>query len=279
MKRAISLVLSLLLTTFAQAEEVKYLFKAPENQREAAIKQEMEVLFPVDNVIKMLNDVFVMPRGLTIAIGGESGPAYDMEANEITIPYGFVEEVRGVFTQNKYQDTGVSVQEASMDVMLYVLLHEIAHAMIRMYDFPTLAGREENAADELTTVLLLEFFDDGTEVVISAADLVDMRSRTKQETPAEDFWERHDFLNEPRYYRSICNVYGSNPKEYPELLEGTGITQKGAQVCIDEYKKLVNDWTFLLGPYIKPAPEQPASAESTASSEEGTPQGHLHSTP
>lgn len=262
MQRALAFFVSLMLTFAANAEDaVSFRYKAPESQKEAAIKGELEVLLPVDNVVRMLNDVFIMPRPLSIIIGGDEGPLYDMESNEILLPYRFINETKAFFTQHNYQETGVGVQDATMDVMLYVLLHQIAHAMISLYDYPTLVGREETAADELTTVLLLEFFDDGTEVVISAADLVDMRSRTKNGAADEDFWEGHYLLGEPRYYRSLCNVYGSNPKEYPELLEGTGITQEGAKVCVDEYQKLVTDWSFLLGPYIKDQPEQPAETE------------------
>lgn len=262
----------------ANAENaVSFRYLAAESRKEAAIKEELEVLLPVDNVVRMMNDVFIMPRSLSIVIGGDEGPVYDRESNEILLPYRFVKETKEFFTQHNYQETGVGVQDAAMDVVLYVLLHEIAHAMISLYDYPTLIGREEAAADELTTVLLLEFFDDGTEVVISAADLVDIRSRAKNGAGEEDFWDRHDLLGEPRYYRTLCNVYGSNPKEYPELLEGTGITQTGAKVCVDEYQKLVNDWTFLLDPYIKPQAEQPAEGDPDPEAQE--PQAVPHSHP
>ena len=281
MKRVIGFFLALVLASAADAENaVRFVYKEPESRRDAAIKQEMEVLLPVDNVVRMLNDVFVIPRPLTIILGGDEGPSHDLESNEILLPYRFAGEVKDFFKQHNYQETGVGIQDAAMDVTLYVLLHEIAHAMIGMFDYPTLSGREENAADELTTVLLLEFFDDGTEVVISAADLVDLRSKVEKGAAKEDFWDRHDFLGEPRYYRTLCYVYGSNPKEYPELLEGTGITKQGAQVCINDYKKLTNDWSFMLGPYIKPGPEQPAGADATESDPESkAPQTAPHSHP
>ncbi len=131
---------------------------------------------------------------------------------------------------------------------MHTLFHELAHALISIYELPVI-GKEEDAADGLASVLLIEFFEDGQEIAISAADLFDLESDDK-EIFEDDFWNEHS-LDAQRFYSTLCHVYGSEPEKYGYLVEQSAFSEERAELCIEEYEILSSSWFGLLKPYIK----------------------------
>ncbi|MCW9016846.1 MAG: DUF4344 domain-containing metallopeptidase, partial [Kangiellaceae bacterium] len=171
----------------------------------------------VSAVINLINHSFNLPQKLKFTFGGDDGPLYDSTNNEIIIPYFFIEEVKQRFTKAKYSETGVNEKQATMDSLMHIMFHEFAHALIFMYEIPVL-GKEEDAADGLASVLLIEFFDGGQEIALSAADLFYLESEDRTELDEQDFWGEHS-LDLQRYYSTLCHVYGSDPDKYKAILE------------------------------------------------------------
>jgi len=203
-------------------------------------------------VVDTINDLFIMPEPLSLNYGGEEGPEYDAENNQILIPYSFIQEVEKRFSKAKYADSGVSINDATMDAVMHTILHELAHALINIYELPIVV-KEEDAADALATLLLIEFFEDGREIAISAADLFDLESDDIKDFEEADFWDEHS-LDVQRYYNTLCSVYGSAPKEYAALVEDADFSDEKAEGCIDDYEQLYFSWMTLLKPYLKNSP-------------------------
>jgi hypothetical protein len=125
-----------------------------------------------------------------------------------------------------------------------MIFHGIVHAFIAQYQFPVL-GKEEDAADNLATVLLIEFFEDGREIVLSAADFFNLISSGRSEVTEEDFWDEHS-LDEQRYYSMLCMVYGSDPEKYSSLKKETGFPDDRAELRVEEYENMSESWFSLL---------------------------------
>ena len=238
----------LLSSAFAEAG-AHIVFEKPENTNESAIQKELQSSDDIESLVALINDNFRLPTPLDFVFGGEDGPLYDGQQNEIVIPYSFIQEIKNRFIKAKYSETGLTANEAAMDALLHTMFHELAHSFVLMYDLPVL-GKEEDAADALATVLLIEFFENGQEISISAADLFDLESDDTKVLEEEDFWDEHS-LDVQRFYSTLCLVYGSDPEEYAYLLKEGDLTEEWAERCVSEYENTSRSWFSLLEPHIK----------------------------
>lgn len=245
--RILSLMLCLGITT-TQAKDLAVVYEPSKTYD--AIRQSLQSSESFQELISALNESLKLPKGLKIVFNGkeDEDAAYDPDAKQIIVSYAFVNEIKDLYTDNKADIEGTPT-EAAIDVMIYILIHEIAHALIHNYDLP-IVGKEEDAADSLSSVILSEYFENGQEVILTAADFFDLISADRKEFTEEDFWDEHS-LDEQRFYNALCHVYGSDPKKYAEIKKLAGFSTERAELCIEEYAKLVDSWSVLLKPYSK----------------------------
>lgn len=200
---------------------------------------------------QLVDQLFNFRQAVTLEYGINDGPLYDPNAHGIYIPYAFIDETLQFFSSNNYQKQyGVSAEEAAIDTLLHTLLHELGHAYITDQKIPIL-GKEEDAADNLATIVLLNYVELGDEVAISAADMFAFESEDKP-----NFYELSEYINEhsfdlQRYFSTLCLVYGSNPKRYPKLLNeiDTNYLAERQEFCIQQYQQTNKSWhTYLKQP-------------------------------
>ena len=195
--------------------------------------------------IDFINDTFLFERPVNLIIGAEDGPLYDPQQDIIQIPYEFYTQVVTLFAEVEPEDKDLQHQYA-IDTMLHTLFHEYGHAVIEQFDLP-IVGKEEDAVDALASVLLIEYYENGAEMAINAAELFALESEDRGSLQEEDFWDEHS-LDEQRYYSTLCHVVGSDPRTYRELAESAGFSIERAESCEFEYQQLVADWDTLLEP-------------------------------
>ncbi len=233
------------LTTASHAKnKASLVWGKPHNAVETAILKKLQQAGDAQEVVSLVNQKLRLPKPLKIIFGGEDGPLYDPEINQIQVPYTFIDEVRARFVKAKYSETGVTPDEATNDALMHTLFHELGHALIEMYQLPVV-GKEEDAVDSLANVLLIEFYDEGQETVLSAADLFDLESEDRESFEEEDYWDEHS-LDEQRYYSALCHVYGSDPDKYASVIEDADISEDRADLCIEEYEAASRNWFRLL---------------------------------
>jgi hypothetical protein len=225
------------------------------NTHDAGIRASLLESRIADDTVAFINDSFKLGKPLKFLFGADDGPGFDPQTFEILMPYDFVDEVQFRFESANYDKTGVSANQATMDAIVHTLFHELAHALIAMYDLPVL-GKEEDAADSLAVVLLIEYFENGAETAISAADLFGLESEDRDVLENPDFWDTHS-LDLQRYYATMCQVYGSDPETYASLPRETELDEERADRCIDEYANLYRSWFKLLKPHLKKAAQLP----------------------
>jgi len=198
-----------------------------------------------------LNQHLALPTDIAIRFEEGDGPYYNPETLAIIINYEFVEYVTALFLQARYvdADSEEELYSAVLDVIEFILYHEIGHALVHMLDLP-ITGKEEDAVDALATVILTEFVDGGAEILLTAADVFALAAESETEFEEADFWDEHS-LDIQRFYSIICWVYGSNPEQYAQLIVEEGIDEERAVSCPDEYAQKVYSWLTLLSPYFK----------------------------
>jgi len=229
--------------------EVRVIYEKPINKSDTTIEKELRISGVVEDVAGFINEKYQLSTPLIFKFGSQDGPLYDPAINEILIPYDFVREVRNRFKKDNYSETGVSSLDATMDSIMHTLFHEFAHALIYTYKLPVI-GKEEDAADGLASVLLIEFFENGAEIAISAANLFELENEDIEVLREEDFWGEHS-LDIQRFYSTLCHIYGSDPRKYALLKKDAGFSEDKADICIEDYERLSTTWLELLSPYLK----------------------------
>ncbi|WP_245335210.1 DUF4344 domain-containing metallopeptidase [Shewanella sp. WXL01] len=254
--RVAKLALASSIMTFcaqANAESFNLEYLAPQSSADKQAQQALQSANGLGAISDFINQTFDFDQPINLVVGTEDGPYYDSSDATIAFPYWFYTEVKQRFTKANYGETGVSVADASLDAMVHTTFHELAHAVIDIHQLPVV-GKEEDAADGLASVLMIEFFDNGADMAISAADLFDLESEDREVLEDADFWDEHS-LNEQRYFSTLCHVYGSNPDAYQDMIKQQIFTAERGELCIEEYQILAGSWYELLSPMMKQTDE------------------------
>lgn len=184
---------------------------------------------------------------MTCSYDGDFGPYYSPDERTIVMPYGFRQYANEELAYLDYAEKPEELDVYADDIFLHTLYHEMGHALVDVLNLP-ITGREEDAVDELATLMLLHTFKDGDEIAITAADFFHLESFQSEDiTDAEIFGEHA--LDEQRFFNILCLVYGSNPNKHNALLEGLDVDDRRADLCIEDYEKRADAWDRLLAPH------------------------------
>lgn len=237
---------SLLLTTplsFANQQTVTIDMQAPSSQENASY-----TLIKNSGInsqfIAITDKYFNFNQALTVQYGGTEGPLYDPQTHFIHIPYDFITDSIQYFKNNNYQkNVNRSAQQAAIDTLMHTLIHEVGHAFIADHNIPVL-GKEEDAVDNLATIIMLNYLDNGTNAAISAADMFAFESEDKP-----DYYDNSDYIDEhsfdlQRYFATLCLIYGHDPDAHSDLLDDIEKEYRveRKEFCIENYQHIKDSW-------------------------------------
>ena len=139
---------------------------------------------------------------------------------------------------------------------LFVLAHEMGHALISEMNMPVL-GREEDAADSFAVVTALHIGTGFSERVLleAAKGWVLSSKRDKQQRNALAFYDEHG-LDLQRSYNVVCMMLGSDPEKYKTLAADTKLPEERQTSCVRDYKTTTWSWEEMLKPHRRAA-DQP----------------------
>jgi hypothetical protein len=146
--------------------------------------------------------------------------------------------------------------------MLFVLLHELAHAAIADLELPVL-GREEDAADEFAIVRLLSVGTAFTHRVLADATegwFFSARRDRKEGEPLA-FYDEHS-LDQQRAYHIVCLMVGHDPNAMVDLAKEMKLPDDRRESCKRDYAKAAASWAAVLNPHRR-QPDQPKVAIET----------------
>jgi len=190
-----------------------------------------------------IDTAFLIPRDIQVVFAdcGKANATYDPAQAAVFVCY----ELLRLFAQDyrKYAPTDSAADVALWQTALFVFYHEMGHALIDILGLPA-TGREEDAVDQLATILLLEAGPDGRDAALRGAEWLQLQSR--RSTGRSRAWDEHS-LDQQRYFNVICWVYGSDPKAQAALLgRDWGLPRARAARCPPEYARIHRAWTSLL---------------------------------
>ena len=239
----------------------------------------------LENKVKWLNSTFKLPRDVYVAFVecGFTNAFYvsilpDENRGAIIICYEYVkysyEQMEYLVTPGKgdrYIDGNLicksgkncpSAETRTINLIDFVIYHELGHAVIDLYNLPIPAAQED-MADSLSSYVLLKFLkgDVGIDSIRNAAWGFLLSSSVSSLDNA-DFADEHS-LNIQRFHNLACFAYGSNPSSNRDLVSDGLLTKDRSKKCTDEYKKLVSSWDKLLVDHLQnrlytPAPTPPS---------------------
>jgi hypothetical protein len=199
-----------------------------------------------------LNEQFALPENINIVFAAEdpdeSGPFFDPETNTVTLQYPTLTADREIFIGYDYDPD--EADDAVLSDVLFTLYHELGHALIANFELPV-TGREEDAVDGLSAVILDDTYEDGQDIVLDNADwFAAIAAADEDGHDFSDFADEHS-LNEQRYVTLLCLAYGSAPKDYADLIDDDLLPEARAEGCEDEYDQVRTSWDTLLAPWEK----------------------------
>jgi len=200
----------------------------------------------LQTLFDVISQEFKLPRNMDIIFAetGEVNCWYDPSKHHVVMTYDFMEYILQDAVKNK--NTEAEAVQFATGAILFTLMHEVGHALIGEMDVPVV-GREEDAADEFATMLLLDAGPPGHQMLSSAADWFHVMSQGRSGNLA--FWDEHS-LDQQRVFNILLLMYGHSPETYGPFVS-TIVPKQRLAKALHEYKVKEHRWNKLLTPYVR----------------------------
>jgi hypothetical protein len=226
------------------AGRIQIEYAAPKNPDHEALYNELVERTSLEK-IKAILMPFRLPMDVkirTIGCDGESNSWYQPVDGvpTVTVCYEYLydlwKRLPTTLTNN-----GATPTDALMGQMIFAFAHEFGHLVFDVYEVPVL-GREEDAADNFATFIMLQFQEDGPRLIMGAAwsyhaFIKDVPKNPKAIVPLAAFSSNHG-QPEERFFNLVCMAYGSDSKRYADLVEKGFLPEARAKNCKYEYDVL-----------------------------------------
>lgn len=211
--------------------------------KQSVLHSETESL--IKGITSELNETISLPTdvGLSLEDCGDSDVYYDDESRRVVMCNEWIAETERIVSRRLRQK--VKVRETMEALVTAVVLHESAHALISLLKLP-ITGREEDDADQFSTLLLLHQ-QDGVRKALAVARIYKVMAQMPRREPTA-YWDEHS-LDAQRYYDTLCLIYGRDPKENAKLVSSKTLPNERAGLCEEDYLRIESSWKALLKPY------------------------------
>jgi Putative metallopeptidase len=200
----------------------------------------------IERLIDSLNERMALPFDIMITFKECDGPEafYDDETHEITLSYDLIADYYGIFSVAIRN--GAKRDQAVRGAVAFTFFHELGHALIDAWKLP-ITGKEEDAADQLATLILIEEIEGGEQMALDGA--LALKTYAELESGEEKaYWDEHS-LDEQRFYDILCMLYGHDPEKYAYLVKDRSLPLARAELCNEAYAKFKASWQTLLSPH------------------------------
>lgn len=188
---------------------------------------------------------FLLPRDIAMTFDecGMVNAFYSPSESSITFCY----ELLSLLADTFLPDDGSWTQEAQDQIsgaIWFILMHEVGHALVHVLDLP-ITGREEDVADQLAVVTLMEAGEKGANAAYAGTLAIQ---------PSTSEFEQYEFADEHslgpvRLFNVLCWIYGSDPAKYEPIVTDGHLPEERAQRCPGEWDRMSKSWQRLLQPH------------------------------
>jgi len=228
--------------------------KNPEHQKIYDMVKERRVLETVQKIFSP----FRLPVDLiikTVGCDGVSNAWYQREGKQPTVSvcYEYLQEIWKSMPP-EMSDGGMTPPDAICGQLFFAIAHELGHAMFDIFDVP-LFGRQEDAADQFATFIMLQFGGERARRLIKGAAygyneyIKNYKDNPKVTLPLAAFSSDHA-TPEERFYNLLCTAYGYDDKLFSPVVQEDHLPQSRAKKCKFEYDDLKFAFRQVFGPHV-----------------------------
>jgi hypothetical protein len=200
--------------------------------------------------IRDLSAPLRLPRRLLIktdACDGEANAWYENDV--VTVCYEYLDEFwRNV--PDRPTSFGIAPIDTLVGATVDLFLHEIGHAVFDYWGTPVL-GREEDAADQFASFIMLKFSkEEARRLIMGSA--YQYKGDIRRPVVFQSLRKFSDVHGTPaqRYYNVLCMAYGADPALFADFVDQSLLPKDRAEGCKDEYVQVANAFKKLIDPYI-----------------------------
>lgn len=189
----------------------------------------------LEKIASALSRGMHLPRPITLIATdcGKENAYYTPKGEAIVLCLELVVRLRdGIGRDFARTATPAEIPQIFSGALIFVLMHEIGHALINQFDLPVL-GREEDAADQIGIFFLL---GNSAASQSLAGALWFFRPNNLLYTQ-QHFSDEHS-LNPQRQANFVCWAYGRDQTKFAYLLRSPFLSAQRAARCPGEYQKL-----------------------------------------
>jgi Putative metallopeptidase len=248
---ALALGPALAQTPLAKTNQIAIAYVTPKDAAHRPLQQLLQQRRALETLQELLSPIR-LPQQLLLKVEGCDGVSngwYD--DGVVTVCYEYLEEIRQT-APPETTATGVTPLDTLLGPFFDVFLHEVGHALFHLLAIPVL-GREEDAADQFSAYLLLNFGREESHRLIggvaysyykeaqSDGPLVELKAFSDEHgTPAQ------------RFYNVLCIAYGADPELFESIVAKGYLPSERAELCADEYRQVAYAFQTLIAPHIDP---------------------------
>ena len=150
--------------------------------------------------------------------------------------------------------TGITPRDAALGQFLWLITHEVGHAMFDIFKVP-IFGHEENAADSFAGYMMLHLGKERAWGLIGGGAwawreyIADYRKNLTVQTPLAGFASDHS-QPEERFYNLMCLAFGADPVTFADLTQDGFLPPNRSPKCKYEYQKLRYAFDREISPHI-----------------------------
>lgn len=209
----------------------------------------------LDTIAARLNDSLRIPVTIVLEIAhcDEPNASYEPKTHRVTLCYELFKSLSDRFAKSaggEYLVTGT---------VMFALMHELGHALVDVLQLP-ITGREEDAVDQLATILLLQQGAPGDSLAFGAVGWFVTNAR--HNVPDDLAFADDHGLDSQRVYNIICWIYARDPERYPEIVTDGWLPEHRRDKCPAEYHRLAESWRRILAPYRRAAEPTPVASKA-----------------
>jgi hypothetical protein len=229
--------------------------KNPEHQMLYDMLKEHQVLEMMQHMLSP----FRFPVEVNIRTMGCDGLAdfwfsYDDSVPTVHMCYELLQRVIKTKPEEVTPVLKITPHDAVVGQFLFWGLHEMGHAVFHIFEVP-LFGREEDAADQFSVYMLLQFGKDQAHRWVEGAAyaqhqfVMDYKENPEVQKRLEYFSGIHG-TPEQRFYNGLCLAYGADPMLFADVAEVGFLPKMRADHCAHEYQTFDYAFKTVIRPHI-----------------------------
>jgi hypothetical protein len=163
----------------------------------------------------------------------------------INVCYEYYENLEAIAPQAA-SPQGYTRNEVIVGGFIDAIFHEMGHALFDILNIPVF-GREEDAADQMSAFLMLQFGKDVARTTIRGAAFTYLNSKNPRTWT--EFADEHGAPAQ-RFFNYICLAYGGEPEGFREYVDQGVLPKARAEFCAREYLQVRRAFAKTILPHI-----------------------------